>query len=122
MTNLNFVTYLLFSWMVPSNAARKEKQKIDFLIDMFNRKQFGNSSRFNFVKSVLGQEQTFHKFDVHSFSIDIGFYSAVYAKTIKELIYRHIPPEILLPLPHGHDEQWADYCLANGRGTIKNSK
>ena len=31
---------------------RKEKQKIYFLIDMFNRKQSGNCARFNFVKSV----------------------------------------------------------------------
>jgi hypothetical protein len=31
---------------------RKEKQKIDFVIDMFNRKQSGNSTKFNFVKSV----------------------------------------------------------------------
>ena len=31
---------------------RKEKQKINFLIDMFNRKQSGNCARFNFVKSV----------------------------------------------------------------------
>jgi hypothetical protein len=31
---------------------RKEKQKIDFLIDMFNQNQSGNCTRFNFVKSV----------------------------------------------------------------------
>jgi hypothetical protein len=37
---------------------------------------------------VLGQEQTFHKFDVHRFSILplILVFSAFYVRTIKELI------------------------------------
>ena len=35
-----------------ANVNCKEKQKIDFLIDMFNQKQSGNCTRFNFVKSV----------------------------------------------------------------------
>jgi hypothetical protein len=47
-----------------------------------------NSISSNQSVTVLGQEQTFHKFDVHSFSILplILVFSAFYVRTIKELI------------------------------------
>ena len=72
--------------------------------------------------TVLGQEQTFHKFDVHSFSILPLILVLTVLFMLEQLknLYRHILLEILFPPPRG--EQGADYCLANGRGAIKNSK
>ena len=69
--------------------------------------------------TVLGQEQTFHKFDVHSFSILSLILVCIVRFMLEQLknLYRHILLEILIPPLRG--EQGADYCLANGRGAIK---
>ena len=72
--------------------------------------------------TVLGQEQTFHRLDVHSFSILplILVFTVFFMLEQLKNLYRHILLEILLPPPRG--EQGEDYCLANGTGAIKNSK
>jgi hypothetical protein len=65
---------------------------------------------------VLGQEQTFHKFDVHSFSIWpllLVFTVLFMLEQLKNLC-RHILLEILLPPPRG--EQGADYSSSSRYG------
>jgi hypothetical protein len=63
--------------------------------------------------TVLGQEQTFHKFDVHSFSILplILVYTMLFMLEQLKNLYRHILLEILLPPPRG--EQGADYSSSH---------
>jgi hypothetical protein len=80
-----------------------------------------NSISSNQSVTVLGQEQTFHKFDVHSFSILplILVFTVLFMLEQSKNLYRHILLEILLPPPRG--EQGADYSSSSSRYGVNSS-